>query len=100
MYLWDKCRIRKSDRWVLFPLPKWAVPMGRLFDFAKRRIAGYLVFWIVTLFIVVSVFKGNQPANAAGIFILAFALTMSFAFTGRMKRRQRARREALQRTGR
>ena len=75
-------------------------PMGRVFDFAKRRIAGYIVFWIVTLFIIVSVFKGNQPANAAGIFILAFALTMSFAFTGRMKRRQRARREALQRTGR
>ena len=69
--------------------------MGRLWDFVKRRIVGYLVFWIVVLF-VVGLYKGDQPAQA-GIFILAFAFTMSYAYTSRMKRRQREWRELAKR---
>ncbi len=73
--------------------------MGRVTDFAKRRIAGYIVFWTVILFIIYAIYKANQPAQA-GIFILAFAFTASLSFTSRMKRKQRERREAEQRIAR
>lgn len=67
--------------------------MGRTVDFAKRRIAGYVVFWVVILFFVVVLYNGNQPTQASGLFILAVAATASFAYTRRMKRRQREARE-------
>ncbi len=73
--------------------------MGRVWDFAKRRIAGYIVFWLVVVFVIYVFYKGNLPAQA-GIFILAFAFTVSVAFTGRMKRKQRERREVSRLRGR
>lgn len=74
--------------------------MGRVTDFAKRRIAAYLVFWFVVLFIVFVVYKGNQPVPVAWIFIFAFAFTASMAYASRLKRKQRERREAEQRPAR
>lgn len=68
--------------------------MGRATDFAKRRVAGYIVFWIVVLFIVYFVYEGDQPAKATWIFVLVVAFTSSLAYTRRMKRKQRERREA------
>jgi len=63
--------------------------MGRAVDFAKRRVAGYVVFWIVILFLVYVLYKGDQPTQASGLFILAGAVTASLAYTRRMKRKQR-----------
>ena len=74
--------------------------MGRVFDFAKRRIAGYIVFWILVLFILGVVYKGDQPAQAAGLFIVFFAFIGSLLYTRRMKRKQRERRQAAQEMGR
>ncbi|TLZ84057.1 MAG: hypothetical protein E6K05_02855 [Methanobacteriota archaeon] len=68
--------------------------MGRVFDFAKRRIAGYIVFWILVL-LVLGLFYGNdRPAQAGALFVLGFAFIGSLLYTRRLKRKQRARREA------
>jgi membrane protein implicated in regulation of membrane protease activity len=70
--------------------------MGRFFDFAKRRIVGYIVFWILVLLFLGVFYQGNPPAQAGGLFILGVAFIASLLYTRRMKRRQRARREAEQ----
>src|SRR2546427_6731398 len=70
--------------------------MGRFFDFAKRRIVGYIVFWILVLLFLGVFYQGNPPAQAGGLFILGVAFFGSLLYTRRMKRRQRARREAGQ----
>src|SRR5256885_15876533 len=67
--------------------------MGRFFDFAKRRIVGYIVFWILVLLFLGVFYQGNAPAQAGGLFILGLAFIGSLLYTRRMKRRQRARRE-------
>lgn len=72
--------------------------MGRVFDFAKRRIAGYIVFWVLVLFLLGIFYNDNRPAQAGGLFILGFAFTGSLLYTRRLKRKQRARREAAQQT--
>jgi hypothetical protein len=67
--------------------------MGRVFDFAKRRIAGYIVFWILVL-LFLGIFYGNDPpAQAGALFILAIAFIGSLLYTRRLKRKQRTRRE-------
>ncbi len=67
--------------------------MGRVFDFAKRRIAGYIVFWILAL-LFLGLFYGNDPpAQAGALFILAIAFIGSLLYTRRLKRKQRTRRE-------
>jgi len=73
--------------------------MGRVFDFAKRRIAGYIVFWILVLLFLGIFFTGDPPAQAAGLFVLFLAFLGSLLYTRRMKRKQRERREAAQQTG-
>ena len=70
--------------------------MGRFFDFAKRRIVGYIVSWILVLLFLGVFYQGNPPAQAGGLFILGVAFIGSVLYTRRMKRRQRARREAEQ----
>src|SRR2546422_6331161 len=70
--------------------------MGRLFDFAKRRIVGYILFGIWVLLFLGVFYRGNSPAQAGGLFILGVAFIGSLLYTRRMKRRQRARREAEQ----
>ncbi len=69
--------------------------MGRTVDFAKRRIAGYIVFWIVALFFIYVLYNGSQPSQAAILFMIALAVNVSLAVTRRMKRRQRERRAGL-----
>src|SRR5256885_15390275 len=66
--------------------------MGRFFDFAKRRIVGYIVSWILVLLFLGVFYQGNPPAQAGGLFILGVAFIGSLLYTRRMKRRQRARR--------
>src|SRR2546430_17272016 len=73
--------------------------MGRFFDFAKRRIVGYIVFWILVLLFLGVFYQGNAPAQAGGLFILGLAFIGSLLYTRRMKRRQRARRAAEARAG-
>jgi len=73
--------------------------MGRVFDFAKRRIAGYIVFWILVFLFVGLFYKGDPPAQAAGLFVLSLAFIGSLLFTRRMKRKQRERRQAAQQMG-
>ncbi len=73
--------------------------MGRVFDFAKRRIAGYIVFWILVLLFLGIFFTGDPPAQAAGLFVLFLAFLGSLLYTRRMKRKQRERREAALQTG-
>ncbi|TLZ77778.1 MAG: hypothetical protein E6K08_02690 [Methanobacteriota archaeon] len=73
--------------------------MGRFFDFAKRRIAGYIVFWILVFLFVGLFYNGDPPAQAAGLFVLFLAFIGSLLFTRRMKRKQRERRQAAQQTG-
>src|SRR2546427_8242352 len=70
--------------------------MGRFFDFAKRRIAGYIVFWILALLFLGIFYQGNPPAQVGGLFILGLAFIGSLLYTRRMKRRQRARRDPEQ----
>jgi len=72
--------------------------MGRVFDFAKRRIAGYIVFWVLVLFLFGIFYNDNRPAQAGGLFILGFAFIGSLLYTRRLKRKQRTRREAAQQT--
>ena len=71
--------------------------MGRFFDFAKRRIVGYIVFWILVLLFLGLFYQGDPPAQAGGLFILGLAFIGSLLYTRRMKRKQRARREADER---
>ena len=71
--------------------------MGRFFDFAKRRIVGYIVFWILVLLFLGLFYQGDPPAQAGGLFILGLAFIGSILYTRRMKRKQRARREADER---
>ena len=73
--------------------------MGRVFDFAKRRIAGYIVFWILVFLFVGLFYNGNPPAQAAWLFVLFLAFLGSLLYTRRMKRRQRERRRAAEQTG-
>src|SRR5207245_9961604 len=73
--------------------------MGRVFDFAKRRIAGYLVFWILVFLFVGLFYNGDPPAQAAGLFVLSLAFIGSLLFTRRLKRKQRERRQAAQQMG-
>ena len=74
-----------------------AIRMGRVTDFAKRRIAGYIVFWIL-VFVTLSIFyNGDRPAQAAWLFVLALGFVGSLLYTRRMKRKQRERRAAAQR---
>ncbi len=68
--------------------------MGRFFDFAKRRIVGYIVFWVLVLLFLGLFYQGDPPAQAGGLFILGLAFIGSLLYTRRMKRKQRARREA------
>lgn len=70
--------------------------MGRVGDFAKRRIVGYLVFWIVALLVVRYFYEGQRPTEASWVFLVALAFTVSLLVTRRMKRRQRERRLAAQ----
>ena len=69
--------------------------MGRTADFAKRRVVGYVVFWIVVLVFLYVLYNGNQPSQASTLFIVALAVNASLAVTRRMKRRQRERRAVL-----
>ncbi len=68
--------------------------IGRATDFGKRRIAGYIVFWLVVLFVVYTIYDGDRPTEATWVFVLAFAFTVSWAYTRRMKRKQREARAA------
>ncbi len=68
--------------------------MGRVFDFAKRRIAGYIVFWILVLLFLGVFYGDDRPAQAGALFILVVAFVGSLLYTRRLKRAQRARREA------
>lgn len=68
--------------------------MGRATDFGKRRIAGYIVFSLVVLFVVYTIYDGDRPTEATWVFVLAFAFTVSWAYTRRMKRKQREARAA------
>src|SRR5437867_13153670 len=74
--------------------------MGRFFDFAKRRIVGYIVFWILVLLFLGVFYQGNAPAQAGGLFILGWAFIGPLLYTRRMKPRQRPRGEAEQRVQR
>src|SRR6266566_2256571 len=67
--------------------------MGRVFDFAKRRIAGYIVFWILVLLFLGIFYRNDPPAQAGALFILVIAFIGSLLYTRRLKRKQRARRE-------
>jgi L-asparagine transporter-like permease len=73
--------------------------MGRVFDFAKRRIAGYIVFWILVFLFVGFFYNGDRPAQAAWLFVLFLAFIGSLLFTRRMKRKQRTRRQAAEQPG-
>src|SRR5207249_4864906 len=68
--------------------------MGRVFDFAKRRIVGYIVYWILVLLFLGIFYPADPPAQAGALVILAIAFLGSLLFTRRMKRKQKARREA------
>ena len=68
--------------------------MGRVFDFAKRRIAGYIVFWILVLLFLGLFYGDDHPAQAGALFILVVVFIGSLLYTRRLKGKQRARREA------
>ena len=68
--------------------------MGRVFDFAKRRIVGYIVYWILVLLFLGIFYPADPPAQAGVVVILGVAFLGSLLFTRRMKRKQKARREA------
>src|SRR6267378_4336477 len=83
--------IEVPRRDVVLPM---GLPMDRFFDFAKRRIVGYILFWVLALLFLGLFYKGDQPAQAGALLILGLAFLGSLLYTRRMKRRQRARREA------
>lgn len=68
--------------------------MGRTVDFAKRRIAGYIVFWLVVFFFLYVMYQGQQLSPSLGLGILLVAFIVSVWYTRRMKRKQRQAREA------
>src|SRR5947208_13316169 len=68
--------------------------MGRVFDFAKRRIVGYVLFWILVLLFLGILYPADPPAQAGALVILGIAFLGSLLFTRRMKRKQKVRREA------
>jgi hypothetical protein len=70
--------------------------MGWVFDFAKRRIAGYIIFWSLVIFLLVFVFQGDTPAQAGWLVVFGLAFVGSLVYTRRMKRGQRARRAAAE----
>jgi hypothetical protein len=72
--------------------------MGRFFDFVKRRIVGYIVFWGLAILFLILFYGGDPPAQAGILVILGIAFVCSLLYTGRMKRRQLAKREAEERT--
>ena len=94
MYLLESSQDREWDRWLLVLGAEHRRSMGRFFDFAKRRIVGYIVFWVLVLLFLGLFYKGDQPAQAGALLILGLAFLGSVLYTRRMKRRQRARREA------
>ena len=71
--------------------------MGRVFDFAKRRIAGYILFWFLVLLFLGIFFNGDRPAQASWLLVLLLAFIGSLLYTRRMKRRQWARRDSAPR---
>src|SRR6058998_3693511 len=81
------------DRWLLVLGGRADERMGRVFDFAKRRIAGYIVFWILVLLFLGIFYRNDPPAQAGALFILVIAFIGSLLYTRRLKRKQRARRE-------
>jgi len=96
MYFWNGRKVATETDGFLAPRVQRALSMGRFFDFAKRRIAGYIVFWILALLFLGVFYQGNPPAQVGGLFILGLAFIGSLLYTRRMKRRQRARRDAEQ----
>jgi hypothetical protein len=64
--------------------------MGRFFDFAKRRIVGYIVFWSLVILLVVLF----APSQAGWLVVFGLAFIGSLLYTRRMKRNQQARRAA------
>ena len=72
--------------------------MGRVTDFAKRRIVGYILFWFLVIVILSVFYGGNQPVQAAWLFVLALAFFGSLGYTRRMKRKQREKRESAEQT--
>ena len=71
--------------------------MGRVFDFAKRRIVGYIVTWTLVLLFLGIFYPADPPAQAGALIILGIAFLGSLLYTRRMKRRQKARRDAEER---
>ena len=69
--------------------------MGRVWDFTKRRIAGYILFWFLVIVLLAIFTGGDRPAQAAWLFVLGLAFLGSLMYTRRMKRRQRARRATV-----
>src|SRR5207244_12684376 len=56
------------------PPRQTARTMGRVFDFAKRRIEGYIVFWILVL-LVLGLFYGNYwHAQSGAVFCVCLAV--------------------------
>ena len=93
MYLWNRRNgATGTDGFMALGIPPVS-SMGRVFDFAKRRIAGYIVFWILVLLFLGLFYGNNPPAQASALFILAIAFIGSLLYTRRLKRRQRIRRE-------
>jgi membrane protein implicated in regulation of membrane protease activity len=97
MYLWNGLAAATGTDGFFSLVVNLIGPMGRIFDFAKRRIVGYIVFWILVLLFLGIFYQGNTPAQASGLVILGLAFLGSLLYTRRMKRKQRARREAEQR---
>src|SRR5438309_9909110 len=71
--------------------------MGRVFDFAKRRIVGYIVTWTLVLLFLGIFYPADPPARAGALLILGIAFLGSLLYTRLMKRRQKARRDAEER---
>src|SRR5437660_12229758 len=71
--------------------------MGRVFDFAKRRIVGYIVTWTLVLLFLGIFYPADPPAQAGALISLGIAFRRSVLYTRRMKRRQKTRRDAEER---
>ena len=97
MYLWDGRNRATGTDGFLASRGNRHRRMGRFFDFAKRRIVGYIVFWILALLFLGVFYPNDPPAQAGTLIILGLAFLCSLLYTRRMKRRQRARREAEER---
>src|SRR5205807_4936756 len=97
MYLLESSQDREWDRWLLVLGAEHRRSMGRVFDFAKRRIVGYIVFWVLVLLFLGILYPADPPAQAGALIILGIAFLGSLLYTRRMKRKQRARREAEER---